>query len=643
MSYFRRISPLLLIATAYGQNFVASPEITIQGPKPIRFIQPLINPFNAQKRYVGPAKLTDSPRLEQLVRAGNLYLSVDDVIALVLENNLDIAIQRYGSFLSHEVLMRTKSGQAPRDIAVPIANAPSSISTAGVTVGAVNIAGGGSGVSSGGGLIPTIGATPVLLDPSVSAQLSFGHSTIPETLTTVSSTASLVTDYQNYYFAYQQSWTPGTTIVLDYSGSHYHVNSPANALNPYATGTLDFQVTQNLLQGFGHAVNDRYIRIAKNNQKVNDLNFRTQVITTVAGVLNLYWDLVSFNDDLRIKQKALETAQQLLEDQKHEVELGEQPAIVVTQAAAQVAQSKEDLLISQTNVAQQEIILKNTLSRNGSVNSWLDDVHIIPLNPIVIPKQEDLKPTGELIDDAIANRPEIQLSKINLASQQMSTDGTKSALLPTLTAFADVNNAALAGSPNALCPGQSYCTPLPLFVGGGGTIAAQLFERHYPNYSAGFSFNVPFRNRAAQGDYVDDMLTLRQRELQYQKAVNDVRVQVKNAVISLQQARVRYENAVATRVLAEQTLEAEQMRFKFGQSTIPTVVQAERDLANDQTLEIESMANYTHARVAFDQTLGQTLDVNKVSIDEATSGHVSRQSAIPDNLPQPTVKPGGGR
>jgi outer membrane protein TolC len=131
--------------------------------------------------------------------------------------------------------------------------------------------------------------------------------------------------------------------------------------------------------------------------------------------------------------------------------------------------------------------------------------------------------------------------------------------------------------------------------------------------------------------------------LQYQKAVNDVRVQVKNAVISLQQARVRYENAVATRVLAEQTLEAEQMRFKFGQSTIPTVVQAERDLANDQTLEIESMANYTHARVAFDQTLGQTLDVNKVSIDEATSGHVSRQSAIPDNLPQPTVKPGGGR
>ncbi len=508
-------------------------------------------------------------------------------------------------------------------------------------MGAVNIAGGGAGVSSGGGLIPTIGATPVLLDPTIVGQLAFGHSTIPETLTTVSATSSLVTDYQSYYFAYQQSWTPGTTVVFDYSGNHYRVNSPANALNPYATGTLDFQVNQPLLQGFGRSVNNRYIRIAKNNQKVNDLNFKSQVITTVAGVLNLYWDLVSFNDDLRIKQTALETADQLLEDQKHEVELGEQPAIVVTQAAAQVAQAKEDLLISQTNVAQQEVILKNTLSRNGSVNAWLDDVHIIPLNPIVIPQKEDLKPTAELIDDAVANRPEIQLSKINLASQQISTEGTRSALLPTLTAFADVNNAALAGSPNTLCPGLAYCTPLPLYVGGAGTIAAQIFERHYPNYQAGISFNIPLRNRAAQGDYVDDMLTLRQRELQYQKAVNDVRVQVKNAVISLQQARVRYENAVAARTLGQQTLEAEQMRFKFGQSTIPTVVQAQRDLATDQTLEIESMANYTHARVAFDQTLGQTLDVNHVSIDEATSGHVSRQSAIPDNLPQPPAKPLG--
>jgi outer membrane protein len=648
MSYLRRLSTMVLITSlaGYGQNLppaVAasnSPEIAIEGPKPIRFVSPLIRPFNAQRRYVAPAKLTNSPRLEQLVRGGNLYLSVDDVIALALENNLDIAIQRYGAYLANEVLRRTQSGAAPRDFYVPVADVPPSVSTAGVTASSVTLAGGGAGVSSGGGLIPTIGVPPLTLDPTLIVQAQFAHQTIPESLTTVSSTPALINSSQSYFFAYTQSWTPGVTIQLDYQGYHSQVNSPANALNPYSTGTLDFQVTQNLLQGFGRAVNNRYIRIAKNNIKVNDLNFKEQVIATVAGVLNLYWDLVSFTDDLRTKQQALDTAQQLLEDNRHEVELGEQPSIVIIQAEAQVSQSKEDLLISQTNVAQQEIILKNMLSRNNSVNSTLDDVHIVPLDAIVVPEKEDLGPTPALIEEAIASRPEIQLSKINLDSQKISVDGTRSNLLPTLTGFADVNNAALAGTPNALCNGASYCVPLPAFVGGAGTIAGQLFRRNYPNYSAGFSLNIPFRNRAAQGDYVDDILTLRQRELQYQKATNDVRVQVKNAVISLQQARARYENAVATRKFAQQTLDAEQTRFKFGESIIATVLQAERDVINDQTLEIQSMANYTHAKIAFDQALGRTLNANHVSMEEAASGQVTRQSSIPDSVLRNNQKPG---
>ena len=104
---------------------------------------------------------------------------------------------------------------------------------------------------------------------------------------------------------------------------------------------------------------------------------------------------------------------------------------------------------------------------------------------------------------------------------------------------------------------------------------------------------------------------------------------VKNAVIGLQQARARYETAVATRALAQQTLEAEQNRFRFGESTIATVVQAQRDLAGDQSAEVQSMANYTHAKIAFDEAVGQTLDVNDISMDEAASGHVARESAIP--------------
>ena len=267
-------------------------------------------------------------------------------------------------------------------------------------------------------------------------------------------------------------------------------------------------------------------------------------------------------------------------------------------------------------------------------------VHVIPLDHIMVPDKEDLKPTSELVEDAIAGRQEIQQARINLDSQKIATTGTRSNLLPSLTAFADVNNAGLAGTPNPLCPvGVTFCQPLPYFVGGAGNLFGQIFRRDFPNYSAGFSLNIPFRNRAAQADYVDDMLTLRQTELQLKKAENDVKVQVRNAVISLQQARARYENAVASRKLAEQTLEAEQMRFKFGESTIATVVQSQRDLATNQTAEIQSIANYTHAKIAFDQALGRTLEVNHVSIEDAVAGRVQRESMIPSDVP----KFGGGQ
>ncbi len=134
-----------------------------------------------------------------------------------------------------------------------------------------------------------------------------------------------------------------------------------------------------------------------------------------------------------------------------------------------------------------------------------------------------------------------------------------------------------------------------------------------------------------------DQLKLRTEELQLQRSLNQIRVDVKNAVIGLQQARVRYETAVNTRVLAEQSLESEQKRFQFGAqgSDVTTVIQAQQDLANDQALEVQAMASYIHAKIDFDAALGQTLDVNNVKIDEALSGHVERESVLPSVLPEP--------
>jgi len=591
----------------------------------------MLRPFHFEKRFVSAPRLANTSRLEALVQSGNLYLTVQDVIALVLENNLDIEIQRYGPFLAREVQRRTEAGNLPRDISSPILAGPTSVSTAGVSLNASGL-GGGAGLTSGGGVVTGIGPTPPSLDPTIFANFQFGHTTTPLSNTTLNQTAALTNDFRQYNLQYGQSFLTGTSAYLSYGSSRNRTNSPSPFLNPSINGSIDLYITQELLQGFGVALNNREIRLAKNNLKVTDLQLKQQVITTVSAALNLYWDLVTFQDTVRITERAVATAQKLYEDNQAEVKLGARAAIEVTRSAAAVSAAKENLLIAQTNVAQQETVLKNALTRSGSASAWLDDVHIIPLDRIDIPTEETLAPTPELIQAALANRPELEQTRINLASKQLLLKGDRNGLLPSLNAFAEFTNNGLAGTFNPLYNGSGV--PDPYFVGGYGSLVSQIFRRNFPNYSAGFSLNIPIRNRTAQADYVTDALQLRQTELQLRRAVNQVSVEVKNDVIGLQQARARYETAVNTRKLDEQNLEAEQNRFKFGAVADATlVIQAQNQLATDQTAELQSMANYTHARIAFDQAIGRTLEVNHVSLAEAASGRVARSSVLPESLP----------
>jgi outer membrane protein len=633
------ISTTLLLGLCAG-SFAQTSEISITTPEPPAVVGPILKPFHFERRVVAPAKLSNSARIASLLQGGNLYLSSRDVVALALENNVDIAIQRYGPFLANEVLRRAQAGGFLRTVGVPIYAGPQSVSLEGVNVNAVGLAESGSGVSSGGGIVSQIGTVPPNLDPYLFAYAQFQHQTTPLSNTLLSQTTTLVNDSQFFEVGYGQSFLSGTNAQLTYESYRSKVNSPANTLNPYTQGYLDLYVTQNLLQGLHIGVNNRNIRVAKNNIKVTDLQLKLQVITTVSAILNLYWDLVSFDEDLHIKEKAVEAAQKLYDDNQRQVALGTLPRIEVTRTAAELSSSKESLLIAQTNVAQQETVLKNAISRDGAVSAELDEVHIVPLDHIVVPERQDLKPTAELIEQAVANRPEIEQVKINLESSKINIRGTKDSLMPTLQSFFELTNNGLTGVENALANGSGGI-PDPYFVGGYGNMLAQIFRRNFPNYSAGLSLNIPFRNRAAQADYVTDQLTLRQSELQLQRVLKQVRVDVMNAVINLQQARARYESAQATRVLAQQSLEAEQTLFKFGQSTVPLVVQAQRDLAQAQSVEVQSMANFTHAQIAFDQATGQTLDVNGVSMQEATSGQVVRRSHLPAAGGDSPVVPNG--
>src|SRR5205085_11921313 len=135
-------------------------------------------------------------------------------------------------------------------------------------------------------------------------------------------------------------------------------------------------------------VNTRQIDIAKNNREISDLTFRAQVITTVSAVMDLYWDLVSYNENVRVQRDALAATQRLLRDNTKQVEVGTLASIEIVRAQAEIASAQQALTVAQTQLLQQETILKNALSRTGVSNPALSAAHIIPTDHVQVPDVE---------------------------------------------------------------------------------------------------------------------------------------------------------------------------------------------------------------------------------------------------------------
>jgi outer membrane protein TolC len=585
--------------------------------------------------------LANSTRLEALMRAGNLYLSLQDAIALALENNLDIAIQRYTPLLADAAVELAEAGGFARGVSTNVTPGPSSstVSAAGTTPGTTqSVTAASSAASSsavGGTVLNTSGPAIPSLDPAIIGSLSWGHITTPQTSAFLTGSNALIQRQSLSNFGITKGFLTGSSLTVGLNNTGLQGNNPRNDFNPSTTSSLAITFTQHLLQGFGTAVNSRQIHIAKNNREVSDLTLKLQVETTVAAVMELYWDLVAFRDAVQVAQDALAASNKLLENNRKQVEVGTLASIEVVRAQAEIASSEQALLAAQTRVLQQETILKTAISRTGVTNPLLAAAHIIPTDRIVIPEQEPITPLQDLTAQALASRPELTQSRIQLQNQELTLRGTKNGLLPTLDLVASTSNGALAGDPNPLpaLPGSPHSNN-PYFIGGYGTVLSQLFSRNFPNYAVGLNLNIPIRNRAAQAQLANDQLTYRQQQMVLQRLENQVRVDVQNAQIGVSNARAQMVAAQKAQVLQQQTLDAEQKKLDLGASTTYNVILAERDLVTALSNTVAAEAAYAKARVELDRATGQILYNHNISMAEAVKGVVARPpSPIPDNPP----------
>jgi len=298
-------------------------------------------------------------------------------------------------------------------------------------------------------------------------------------------------------------------------------------------------------------------------------------------------------------------------------------------AEAEFATRRNELLLAGTSVAQQCELLKQLLSRRE--DPLLEAAEIVPLDHIQVPDQDNLPPLRDLVTKAMAQRPDVAVAKIRDEVAQINAIGTENPLLPTLQGSFQTYNRGLAGThqPSSGSPANPY------FQGGFGRALGQVFRRDFPNTQTSIYLSMPLNNRQAQGDYGVDQLQLRQSAVSGRRDANQIVVDISNQVSALRQARARYSAARNTRTLQEQLLAADRQRFESGQGTLNDLVTDQRNLATALISENTAMGTYAHARVALDQVLGDTLDKNQISIEEAMAGKVAAPSTLPAVPPQP--------
>ncbi len=600
-------------------------------PNPLRWYTPT--------DYPAP-RLTNTPRLDDLLRDGKIYLSLSDAVTLALENNYDIAIARINLDIADTDLLRAKAGSSLRGVSTGVVantlGGSSSTITGGGGPGGTSSGSGGSSAGANGIVLSTNGSgpQPEALDPVLTGALEYESSSSQQSNLLFSGGQSeLYTDTSTYNFGYTQGFLTGTQFTATFNNSRVTTDNGLTSLSPDITPSFRATLTQHLLQGFGTGINGRFILQAKNDRRITDSAFKQQLLYTVNQIENIYWGLVSAYEDEQAKERALAQSTQLTSDNRKQLEIGTLAPLDVVNSDATVATDKQALIASQTNLEYQQLIMKQAIARNLN-DPQLSNAPVIPTDRVALDRlpEEDMQ-VEDLVREAYVNNPQIEQAVLNMKNNQITIKAEKNGLLPVVDAYAFYGASALAGAQNpdaicnfstgALCPPGTYASTSY------GTAFQNLFNSTSPDKGVGVNLTIPLRNRTAQADQARSQMELRQSQMRLQQLYTQIRIQVINGQYALTNDRAQVAAATASQEYAAQSLQAEQKKYKLGASTTALVLSQGRSLAIADNSLISATAAYAKDRAALLQLLSNTLDRYGISITDAAAGTVSQAPIIP--------------
>ncbi len=611
------------LKNTFGHDFSKAPN----------FFPDIIAPYRQIK--IDPLVLTNSPRIQQLIRDGKLLLSLEDAITLAVENNLGINIARYTPWEAETDLLRAKSGQTFFGV-------------------------------------PQIGSSPdfanipsITFDPILTANFNLADATIPVNNPFISGTGTsgilaLQEHSAQANVSYVEGFHTGTQVTVAWNNTRSSSNTLENLFNPAVASNITITVQQQLLNGFGTLPNTRFIAEAKNERQAADQYFAQQVITTITAVATAYWEYVFARENVKVEEAALGTSTKLYNDNKRQLEIGTMAPLDVLTAESEVATDRQNLILAQTTQLQSQTVLLNDITKQ-LMDPTLINVEIVPTTTLTSPADVNIAALPDAVKEALANRPDVKQAEALLKNSGIQVKTARDALLPVLTLFGQYESQGLGGvettttqTPTAfaadlnaplltangapvLIGGQPVFTGTPSAFnsvsttanGGLGDALSSVFQNKFPTYAVGLNLTLPIRNRAAQADSARALLLDRAAQVQYLQLTNTVAVNVRNAQIALQQDRAQVDAAIKAGELAKQTLDAEQKKYQLGASTSYNVILRSRDLTTAQGNELRARINLVEAFINYDQSLGRTLTTNRITVADATHGNVFHTPNIP--------------
>jgi outer membrane protein len=559
--------------------------------------------------------LENSPRLHSLIHDGKLEISLADALSLALENDLDIVVQRYVIPISQTDILRTKSGQAARGFTGALS--PGELNSGAIGAG-VSSAGGTGGTGNAGGITGGGGAVSIgaagAFDPAISYSFSYDRVTSPLNSLVVSGIPTTTSSAIANSASYAQLFTEGTSYSVSLSTLAQSTTQKNTLYNPDVTSRLSIGVNQPLLAGFGFMPNERFIMVARNNQKTAREVFLQQVITSVVQVENAYYDLAAFQRNVVVTEKSLAAVNELLDETRKQQQIGTLAHLDVVTVESQVAASRRDLIVAKTNLQIQETSLKQLMSKRGDPE--LDAATIVLTDQLPEPREQDVPVAATALSTAFTNRSELREAGNNLLNQDIGIKYAKNNMMPSLAVFGLYAASGLQGDAAA-------------HTGGAPGSLGQTFSSSYPEVAGGLSFGGAIRNRSAQADNIRSQLERNQLQASLQNTRNQINLQVQQARITLIQGKEQVAAAREAVRLAQLSLDAERIKLRNGLSTSYNVVLKERDLVTAQYAEVQTVDAYAKGLVAMDQAMGTTLDRNNIQLNEAVTGTVTEKPVVP--------------